>query len=46
MNEHILKPILELQLRQSKLIKELNQIDLQIRFLRDLLEADTPEGVH
>lgn len=40
MNEDLKRSILELQLRRSDLVEELNKIDLQIQFLTEQLEKD------
>jgi len=40
MNEYLQKSILELQLRRSKLMDELNEVNLQIQFLREQINED------
>ena len=40
MNQDIQISILELQLRRSKLLYEIEEIDLQIEFLREQIEQD------
>lgn len=40
MNEYLQKSILELQLRRSKLMDELNEVNLQIQFLREQINDD------
>ena len=40
MKTDIQRSILELQLRRTKLVEELKEINLQIKFLREQLESE------